>query len=119
MGSLARTFRNAISGLRYSLRTQRNMRIHLTITLAVIAVSAWLELEPRDWAILLAVAGLVWGVELINTALEAAVDLASPEHQRLARIAKDVSAGAVLIAATAAAAVGILILGPPLVDRLR
>jgi undecaprenol kinase/diacylglycerol kinase (ATP) len=119
MAPLAQTFSDAIAGLRYALRTQRNARIHLGFTMAVLALAAWLQLQAGEWAILVAVAGLVWTAELINTALEAAVDLASPERRRQAEIAKDVSAGAVLLAATAAAIAGVLILGPPLVDRLR
>lgn len=119
MPSLAQTFRHAIAGLRFTLRTQRNARIHLAITLATLALAGWLQLAARDWAILIGVAGLVWTAELFNTALEAVVDLTSPEPHQLARVAKDVSAGAVLLAASAAVVTGLLILGPPLLERFR
>ncbi len=116
--SLAKSFRNAFWGISYGLRTQRNARIHLAITTAVVALGAWLRLDILQWVPLVLAAGLVWTAEFINTAVEATVDLASPQEQSLARIAKDVSAGAVLLAAAAAAGVGILILGPPLLSRL-
>lgn len=68
----------------------------------------------RDWAVLLLTIALVWTAEFINTALEAVVDLASPQHHPLAKVGKDVGAAAVLIAALTSILVGLLILGPPL-----
>ncbi|HEY4666149.1 MAG TPA: diacylglycerol kinase family protein [Anaerolineales bacterium] len=117
-GSLVSSFRNALTGLNELLRTQRNARIHLAITLAVIGLAAWLRLSAADWALLAVTAALVWTAELINTALEAVVDLASPGRQPLARLAKDLSAAAVLVAAVGAAVVGALVLAPPLFRRV-
>jgi len=117
-GSLVSSFRNALSGLSELLRTQRNARIHLAITLSMTGLAAWLRLPARDWALLGVAAALVWTAELINTALEAVVDLATKEWQPLARDAKDLGAAAVLIAAVGAAVVGVLVLGPPLVRRV-
>lgn len=116
--SLVKTFRDAFTGLGYVVRTQRNARIHLAITLLVFVIAAWLRITAQDWAILVLTAALVWTSELINTALEAVVDLASPQEQPLARAAKDLAAGAVLIAALAAIVVGVLLLGPPLLRNL-
>ena len=116
--SLVSSFRNALSGLNELLRTQRNARIHLGITLAVIGLAAWLRLSAADWALLAVTAALVWTAELINTALEAVVDLASPGRQPLARDAKDQGAAAVLVAAVGAAVVGLLVLAPPLFRRV-
>lgn len=112
-------FRNAFAGLAHTLRSQRNARIHLLATLAVLVVGLWLGIDPPGWALLLLAMAAVWAAELFNTALEALVDLLSPEQRASARIAKDVSAAAVLVAATAAALIGLLVLGPPLLDRLR
>lgn len=67
--------------------------------------------------IIIAIA-MVWTSEFLNTALEAVVDLASPEQDQLARVGKDVGAAAVLIAAVSAALIGFLILGPPLLDKI-
>lgn len=115
---LARSFQNAFSGIYYVLRTQRNARIHLVITTAVGLVGTWLGLGISQWVPLVLAAGLVWTAEIVNTAVETLVDLSSPQERSLAGIAKDVSAGAVLLSAAAAAVVGILILGPPLLARL-
>ena len=117
-GSLVKTFRDAFTGLGYVVRTQRNARIHLAITLLVFVIAAWLRITAQDWAILVLTAALVWTSELINTALEAVVDLATPQEQPLARAAKDLAAGAVLIAALAAIVVGLLLLGPALLRKL-
>ena len=116
--SRARSFRFAFAGWWFVLRTQRNAWIHAVISVAVIILALWLGLGRRDWVLLVLAITLVWTAELINTALEAVVDLASPDDHRLARRGKDVGAAAVLIASCAAVIIGILILGPPLIDRL-
>lgn len=118
MRRLVTSFRYAWAGLGYLLRTQPNARIHLAITVAVIGVGAWLGLSARDWAVIAVTVGLVFVAEAFNTALEAAVDLASPAPHPLARVAKDVGAAAVTLAALAAVVVGVLLLGPPLWARL-
>jgi diacylglycerol kinase len=83
-----------------------------------LGLAAWLGLARTEWALLVLAIGLVWSAEFVNTALEAAVDLASPDLHPVARIGKDVGAAAVLVASAAAAVIGLLILGPPLLDRL-
>lgn len=112
------SFRHAFSGWWYVLRTQHNAWIHALISTAVFAVGLWLKLDRRDWAIILLTMVAVWMGEFINTALEAVVDLASPPAHPLAKVGKDVGAAAVLIAAVAAAIIGLLILGPPLWERV-
>ena len=107
-------FRHALAGWWYVLRTQRNAWIHATTSTVVLALGLWLGLGRLEWAIiLLAIAG-VWMAEFINTALEAVVDLASPDLHPLAKVGKDVAAAAVLVGAVTAVLVGLLILGPPL-----
>lgn len=113
-----RSFGYAFEGWRYVLRTQRNAWIHTLATIAVLLMSAWLRLPVCDWAIILLAITLVWMAEFINTALEALVDLASPEQHFLAKVGKDVGAAAVLIAALNSVIIGLLILGPPLWARL-
>ena len=116
--SRARSFRYAFNGWWFVIRTQRNAWIHAVVSIVVVIVGIWLHLNPRDWAMIIFAIALVWTSEFLNTALEAVVDLASPEHHQLARVGKDVGAAAVLIAATSAALIGLLILGPPLWQRL-
>jgi diacylglycerol kinase (ATP) len=116
--SRLQSFRHAFSGLWYVLRTQRNAWIHATITIAIIILGSWLGLERYDWTIIMIAICFVWLAEIINTALEAITDLASPEQHPLARVGKDVGAGAVLLASITAITLGLLILLPPLLEKL-
>jgi diacylglycerol kinase (ATP) len=116
--SRAASFRYAFSGMWHVLRTQPNVRIHGSATICAIALGLWLGLSYVEWAILVLTIGFVWTVEFINTALEAVVDLASPDIHPLAKVGKDVGAAAVLVAAIMSVIVGLLILGPPLWARL-
>jgi diacylglycerol kinase (ATP) len=115
---LLASFRFAFAGIGYLFRTQRNARIHLIIGAAACLIGGWLRLPRYDWAILLMTIAGVIILEGLNTALEAVVDLASPQMHPLAKIAKDVSAGMVLVAAIASVGIGLLILGPPLWIRI-
>ena len=117
--SRARSFRHAFEGWGHALRTQPNTWIHAAFSLAVIIVCAWLRLPPRDFAIIIVTMSLVWAAELINTAMEAAIDLASPNPHPLAKAAKDAAAGAVLVTALGAILTGFLILGPSLWEKYR
>ena len=117
--SRTHSFGHAIHGWWYVVRTQRNAWIHAVITVLVVLVAWWLHLPLRDWAVLFLTITIVWTAEFINTALEAVVDLASPQRHPLAKVGKDVGAAGVLIAALAAILVGLLILGPPLWDNLK
>jgi diacylglycerol kinase (ATP) len=117
--SRGHSFRHAFNGWWYVLRTQRNAWIHAFISTFVILLAFLLHIALRDWAVLFLTIALVWTAEFINTALEAVVDLASPYHHPLAKVGKDVGAAAVLLASLAAILVGLLILGPPLWDKLK
>ena len=114
----ALAFRYAFAGWGYVMRTQRNAWIHAVASVAVIGLCAWLRLPARDWAVILIAISLVWTAEFVNTALEAVVDLVSPQQHELARVGKDVGAAAVLIAAGNSVIIGLLILGPPLWERI-
>jgi diacylglycerol kinase (ATP) len=117
--SRALAFRYAFAGWWHVIRTQRNAWIHAVTTMVVITLSFWLKLSPGDWAVIIIAIAMVWTAEFLNTALEAVVDLVSPQRHDLAKVGKDVGAAAVLIAALSAAVIGLLILGPPLWERLR
>lgn len=105
---------HALRGWRYVLRTQHNAWIHSSIATMVILLGFWLNIPARDWAVLVLAIAMVFTAEFINTAIEAVVDLASPQKHPLAKVGKDVGAGAVLVAALAGVLIGLLILGPPL-----
>ena len=118
ISSRIQSFGHAFRGWGYVLKTQHNAWIHAVVATLVFVTAFWLELPPRDWAILILTVTMVFAAEFINTAIEAVVDLASPAHHPLAKVGKDVGAAAVLIAALAAVLIGLLILGPPLWARL-
>ena len=117
--SRLQAFRYAFAGLWHVLRTQRNAWIHLLVTLAVILMGIWLRLNRLDWAVIVTAICIVWLAEILNTALEAVTDLASPETHPLARVGKDVGAGAVLLASFNAVVIGVLILLPPIIEKVK
>ncbi len=112
------SFGHAFAGWGYVIRNTPNARIHATIGLAALLAAVLLNLDTTQWAVLWVAIGLVFTAEFFNTALEALVDLVSPEVHPLAKIAKDVAAGSVLFAACAAIMVGICLFGPPLAKLL-
>jgi diacylglycerol kinase len=116
--NLLESFRFAFAGLWYTLRTQRNVRIHLCIAAVVVALGLWLNLSASQWALLTLTIGFVLVSEMLNTALEKLVDLVSPDYHPLAKVVKDVVAGVVLLTAIASVIVGLLVLGPPLWARV-
>jgi diacylglycerol kinase len=116
--SRLRAFLYAFSGWWYVIRTQRNAWIHALVSILVVLVCAWLGLDAKDWALIVLAMALVWTAEFLNTALEAVVNLASPSENHLAKVGKDVGAASVLIASLCAAVIGILIIGPPLWEKL-
>lgn len=113
-GTLASSFRYAFAGVRYLLWTQRNAKIHSALGLAAVAFGVLLGIDRYEWLVLLLTITIVIAAEGVNTALEAVVDLASPEYHALAKIAKDVGAGTVLITAIAAVVVGLVLFLPHL-----
>jgi diacylglycerol kinase (ATP) len=117
--SRMQSFKHAFAGWWFVIRTQKNAWIHALVSIAVIAVSFWLKIGTLKWALIVVAIAMVWTSEFINTALEAVVDLASQhEYHVLARVGKDVGAAAVLIAAFCSILIGLLVLGPPLWQRL-
>jgi diacylglycerol kinase (ATP) len=116
--SRIQSFKHAFAGLGFVLRTQKNAWIHTIATILTIGFALWLRIDMQGFAILILTIGTVWTAEFVNTALEAVVDLASPQKHPLAKVGKDVGAAAVLIAAISAVIIGITILGPALVLKL-
>lgn len=108
-GSLLWSFNYAIAGIVYALRTQRNMRLHALAAAVVLAVALLLGIARWEMVALLFAITLVFIAELVNTAIESAVDVSTERYDPMARIAKDVAAGAVLVASLNAVAVGYLI----------
>ncbi|MDQ0493109.1 diacylglycerol kinase family protein [Paenibacillus brasilensis] len=112
------TFRYAAEGVIYALRTQINMRIHVVVAFLVIVAGLCLRISRLDWLFVCIAMALVIVAELINTAVEAAVDLISPDIHPLAKAAKDTAAGAVLLAAVFAVIIGIFVFYMPLLTLI-
>lgn len=112
------SFGYAFEGLGYAWRTQRHVRIHAGITLLAVALGLVLRITPAEWAALVAMVALVMALELLNTVVEVVVDLAMPDYHPQAKVAKDVAAAAVLVAAGGAVLVGALIFVPRLATLL-
>lgn len=113
-------FRVAVSGIVHTFRTQRHMRVHLYVTIITILGAMLLNLRPREMLVLLFMITFVLVAEMFNSAIEATVDLVSPNYHPLAKFAKDISAGAVLLTTTMAIIVGLLIaLGEEGWERIR
>jgi diacylglycerol kinase len=119
LGRTLRSFGYAAAGLSYLVRTQPNFRVHLLATFSVVGTAVGVGATAIEIAVLMLAIGLVLVGEAFNTALEAVVDLASPALHPLARIAKDVAAAGVLLAAMTAAGVGLVVLVPRLIALLR
>lgn len=111
--SLYRAFRCAIRGILTAVQTERNMKIHIAAALIVFIAAALLQLDRIRWLFLLLAVSLVFIAELVNTAVEAIIDLISPDEHELARVAKDTAAGAAFVAAAFAVVIGILVFYEP------
>jgi diacylglycerol kinase len=114
MRALFAAFGYAFAGVWHLVSTQRNAQIHLLMGMCAVTLGAALGIERWEWLALVLVIALVLAAEGLNTAIEAAVDVATSAHHPLAKAAKDVAAGAVLICAVAAVIVGCIVFIPHL-----
>lgn len=107
--SLIESFNNAVNGILYALRTERNLKIHFTIACIVLIISLFFDFTRVELLLLIFSIALVLMAELFNTAIERIVDLVTEDYHPLARVAKDIAAGAVLVTATNSVIVGYLL----------
>ena len=113
-----RSFGYALRGIVQLFKTETHAKLHLLAAIAVVGLGFLLRVSSTDWAILVLCIALVIVAEALNTAIEATVDLVSPDYHVLARKAKDVAAGAVLLAAIAAAIIAVIIFLPKIFTLL-
>ena len=113
---LYKSFGYAFQGIFNTIRTERNIKIHCAAAILVTIFGIWLQISKTEWMICFILFGLILALELVNTAVEATVDLFTEERKPLAKKAKDAAAGAVLIVAIFAAVIGIVIFIPKLLD---
>lgn len=111
-------FRCAAAGVAYAFRSQRNLKIQVILGLAAVAAGFALGISRVDWLAIVLCIIVVSVAEVVNTAIESAVDLASPEWHELARAAKDAAAGAVLLASAGSVIVGLIVFAPYALDLL-
>lgn len=109
---LYKSFGYAFEGIFTGIKKERNMKIHCLAMLCVVVAGVFLKISVTEWCICLILFGIIFSLELVNTAVEAVVDLVTEERKPLAKLAKDTAAGAVLIAAIMAAGVGLIIFVP-------
>lgn len=109
---LMNSFKYAFEGIFTALKTERNIKIHIIIMILVIIFGIILKINKIEWIICIILFGFVISLELINTSIENTVDLITIEKNQKAKIAKDVAAGAVLIAAIISAIIGLIIFVP-------
>lgn len=109
---IQKSFGYAFEGIFACIRKERNMKIHCVMAVLVVITGIILKLSVTEWCICLLLFGLVMALEMVNTAVEAVVDLVTEERKPLAKLAKDAAAGAVLIAAIMAAIIGCIIFVP-------
>ena len=118
LGSRIASVGHALRGLRFLVASQPNAKIHAVASVIVVALGFALDLARGDWLWLVVAMGAVWSAEAMNTAVEELADVVSPDRHPKIGHAKDVAAGAVLATAIAAAVIGVLVLGPPLLAAL-
>ncbi len=106
------SFKYAFEGIRAAFKEEPNMRVHAAIGLGAILAGTYFQIPTYDWLALLLTVGLVMSLEMTNAAIEAVVDSFTDQIHPAAKLAKDISAGAVLVAAVMAVAVGVIIFGP-------
>ena len=110
--SIIENFKFAFAGIHIGLKRGRNIKIMFGMGIGAILLGIFTRISMDEWAVLVLVIGLVLGLETLNTALEAVVDLVSPDYNEKAKIAKDMAAGAVLIASIASIVLGLFIFLP-------
>jgi diacylglycerol kinase len=108
----------AIAGWLYMLRRQKNTRIQAVASIAALGMSLWLQIGYVEIALIILSITIVWMAEFINAAVEAAINLSTQEFHPMAQVGKDVASAAVLLGVVASVLIGLLVLGPPLLDKL-
>jgi diacylglycerol kinase len=117
--SLGAAFKHATRGILILIRTEKNARFHLIATIVVILMAVYLKVTLLDWIFLSIAILLVWITEALNTALENVFDLLQPNYDPRVKKGKDISAAAVLMAALLSVIIGLLVLGPPLLEIVK
>lgn len=111
--------RFALNGLKEAIKTERNMKVHMAATVLVILLAILLEVTIIEWTILLLTIAMVIGMELMNTALEHALDYLAPERTKEIKAAKDIAASSVLVVSIMACIIGFMLFFPKIMDLFK
>jgi len=114
--SIIHSFKYATEGFLSAFKTERNMKIHILIMVLVIIVGIYFKINTYEWIICVILFGAVISAELFNTTIETVVDMIMPYKDKKAKLAKDVSAAAVLVLAIASIIVGLMIFMPKIIN---
>ena len=114
-----RSFSFSISGLKYAYKYEQSMFVHVIATICVITANVIFKVQPIEWLITVLAIGMVLAAELINTAIEAIVDMVTLEFHPLAKIAKDCGSAATFVLAMMAAVIGIVVYLPHILEILK
>lgn len=110
-----KSFKHSMAGLNYAYKYEQSMLIHVVVTFCVLIGGFFFKIDTTEWIFVIVLMGTVMGAELLNTAIEAVVDLVSPEYHELAKIAKDTASAAVLVFSTSAFIVGLIVFMPRII----
>ena len=116
---LINSFKCAIQGIIQAMKTERNVKIHITIMILVIISGIVFKIAKQEWITCIILFGLVISLELVNSAIETTVDIAMPEINEKAKNAKDIAAGAVLVSAISSAIIGLTIFIPKIIEFIK
>ena len=116
---LIKSFKCAIQGIIQAMKTERNVKIHITIMILVIISGIVFKIAKQEWITCIILFGLVISLELVNSAIETTVDIAMPEISEKAKNAKDIAAGAVLVSAISSAIIGLTIFIPKIIEFIK
>ncbi|MCI6266175.1 MAG: diacylglycerol kinase family protein [Erysipelotrichaceae bacterium] len=117
--SFSESVGHAVDGIEYVANHERNFRIEIFIAIFVTVMSFFLNVSILEWCLLILVIGIILALEMVNTAMERCVDLVTKDYKELAKIAKDVAAGAVLIMSMFSVILGILIFLPKMLELIK
>jgi diacylglycerol kinase len=113
---LVKSFGYALNGLTHLVKTEQNAKIHLVVTICVVAAGFFFDLTAIEWCLILVCISLVWATEALNTAIETITDHLFKERHETAKIIKDVSAWAVLVCALISVGCGLIIFLPKIIE---
>lgn len=116
IGRLFKSFKYALDGLRYAFKYEQNLLVHIVATVLVIIFGFLFKISLGEWLVLVLIIGMVIATELINTSIEATIDLCTSEIHPLAKVAKDTAASAVLVFAFTAVIIGLIIFVPKIIE---